>query len=106
LSEKTAANYFHAGFSHMQSEISCDRKDHDHHADNVKNIHCFAPLKTCDLEISLANCALHKRLQSAKRIKPKASFSIIKRHLSFLVPDPATLNSKSSIIRKDVRPMF
>ena len=30
----------------MQSKIACDHDDHDHYADNVKDIHCFAPIET------------------------------------------------------------
>jgi len=29
----------------MHSEIACDHNDHDHHADDVKDIHCFAPIE-------------------------------------------------------------
>jgi hypothetical protein len=29
----------------MQPKKSCDHNDHDHYADNVKNIHCFAPIE-------------------------------------------------------------
>jgi hypothetical protein len=33
-------------FSDMQSEKACDHKDHDHYADDIENIHCFAPIET------------------------------------------------------------
>jgi hypothetical protein len=29
----------------MQPKKSCDYNDHDHYADNVKNIHWFAPIE-------------------------------------------------------------
>jgi hypothetical protein len=29
----------------VHSEIACDHNDHDHYADDVKDIHCFAPIK-------------------------------------------------------------
>jgi hypothetical protein len=29
----------------MQSEKSCDHNDNDHYADDVENIHCFAPIE-------------------------------------------------------------
>jgi hypothetical protein len=29
-----------------QSEKACDHNDHDHYADDVENIHCFAPIET------------------------------------------------------------
>jgi hypothetical protein len=34
----------------MQSKIACDHDDHDHYADNVKDIHCFAPIETTGVE--------------------------------------------------------
>jgi hypothetical protein len=36
--------------SEMQSKIACDHDDHDHYADNVKDIHCFAPIETTGVE--------------------------------------------------------
>jgi hypothetical protein len=30
----------------MQSKKSCDYNDYDHYADDVENIHCFAPIET------------------------------------------------------------
>ena len=30
----------------MQSEKTCHHKDHDHYADDIENIHCFAPIET------------------------------------------------------------
>jgi hypothetical protein len=30
----------------MQSEKAGDHNDHDHYADDVENIHCFAPIET------------------------------------------------------------
>jgi hypothetical protein len=30
-----------------QSEKACDHNDHDHYTDDVKNIHCLAPIATC-----------------------------------------------------------
>jgi hypothetical protein len=29
----------------MHPEKTCDHNDHDHHADDVKNIHCLAPIE-------------------------------------------------------------
>jgi hypothetical protein len=29
----------------MQAEKSCDYNDHDHYANNIKNIHFLAPIK-------------------------------------------------------------
>jgi hypothetical protein len=29
----------------MHSKIARDHKDHDHYADDVKDIHCFTPIK-------------------------------------------------------------
>jgi hypothetical protein len=37
----------------MQSKKSCDHYDHDHHADDVKNIHCIAPVVEQRLGIGL-----------------------------------------------------
>jgi len=34
----------------MQSKIACDHDDHDHYADNVKDIHCFAPIETTGVQ--------------------------------------------------------
>jgi hypothetical protein len=33
--------------SDMQSEKARNHKDYDHNADNVENIHRFAPIETC-----------------------------------------------------------
>jgi hypothetical protein len=42
----------------MQSEKASDHNDNNHYADDVKNIHCFAPNSTkYDLKISLTKCA-------------------------------------------------
>jgi len=30
----------------MHSKIACDHNDHDHYADDVKDIHYFTPIKT------------------------------------------------------------
>ena len=29
----------------MHSKIACDHNDHDHYADDVKDIHCFTPIE-------------------------------------------------------------
>jgi hypothetical protein len=42
---RLAAGYLPRRSSETQPEKSCDHNDHDHHADNVKNIHCFAPIE-------------------------------------------------------------
>jgi hypothetical protein len=31
--------------SEMHSKIACDHNDHDHYADDVKDIHCFTPIE-------------------------------------------------------------
>jgi hypothetical protein len=37
----------------MQPEKSCDHDDHDHYADDVKNIHCFAPVEATLGDVAL-----------------------------------------------------
>jgi hypothetical protein len=54
VSAKRAATQSPRSFSDMQSEIAGDHNNHDHYADDVENIHCFAPIET------LA-CSLRKR---------------------------------------------
>jgi hypothetical protein len=37
----------------MHSEIACDHNDHDHYADDVKDIHCSTPIEvTFGVQIS------------------------------------------------------
>jgi hypothetical protein len=39
-------NHSQRSSSEMQSKIACDYNDHDHYANNVKDIHCLAPVET------------------------------------------------------------
>jgi hypothetical protein len=42
---KPPANHLQTGPSEMHAKIACDHDDHDYYADNVENIHCFAPIE-------------------------------------------------------------
>ena len=37
--------FLRADSSEMHSKIACDHNDHDHYADDVKDIHCFTPIE-------------------------------------------------------------
>jgi hypothetical protein len=45
--------------SNMQSEKAGDHNDHDHNADDVENIHCFAPIETCTTWTQLVKRGYH-----------------------------------------------
>jgi hypothetical protein len=54
---RLAAGYLPRRSSETQPEKSCDHNDHDHHADNVKNIHCFAPIEAALALVQQRRCA-------------------------------------------------
>jgi hypothetical protein len=39
----------------MHSKIACDHNDHDHYADDVKDIHCFTPIELT-FGVQLSGC--------------------------------------------------
>ena len=51
---KPAANHLQTGPSEMHPKIACDHDDHDYYTDDVKNIHCFAPIE--NKRVSSASC--------------------------------------------------
>src|SRR5271155_2487911 len=51
----------------MHSKIACDHNDHDHYADDVKDIHCFTPIEiTFGVQTSLV------AIQQLQRLRPRS----------------------------------
>jgi hypothetical protein len=51
----------------MHSKVACDHNDHDHYADDVKDIHCFTPIK-----INLRCSTALVGIQQLQRLRPKS----------------------------------
>jgi hypothetical protein len=46
----------------MHSEKACDHNDNDYYADDIKNIHCLAPIKECaTVEITSTLSSVQRR---------------------------------------------
>jgi hypothetical protein len=58
VSIKPVPGHSPRSLSEMQSKKSRDNNDYDHHADDVKNIHFFAPVEATPTLVQWYWCAL------------------------------------------------
>ena len=81
----------------MHSKIACDHNDHDHYADDVKDIHCFTPIeitfgvqrpwllfnncKDCDLGLSKS---AHRGCDQARGMSSQSPCLALCRTLYFI----------------------